>query len=178
MGQNANWYILFTRTGQEEKVEHLLKKQLDNNLFSPFIPMLQTIFKCSGQVKKELKPLFPSYVFIESEVPSMEIIDRTSNIISNSKDIIRFLRYDNPNDIALREHEKNALLRLCNNDRHIESSSGIIVGTRIYIKEGPLMGMESIIKKIDRHKRKAIIELDFFGEIRQIIVSLDIVEKM
>lgn len=172
------WYILFTRTGQEEKAEQLLKSQLDNNIIMPFIPMLQTIFKYSGRVKIELKPLFPGYVFIESEVPSVEIIKMTRNIVTASKDIIRFLHYEDACDIAMREHEKNMLLKLCNDDHYIESSRGIVEGTRVYIKEGPLMGLESIIRKIDRHKRQAIIDLDFMGAIRHISVALEVIEKI
>lgn len=178
MGQSMYWYILFIKTGREEKAEQLLKKQLDSNIFMPFIPMLQTIFKNSGRIRKDLKPLFPGYVFLESEVSSLEIIKNIRKIISASRDIIRFLQYEDTGDIAMREHEKNTLLRLCNADRYVESSNGIIIGTRIYIKEGPLMGMESIIRKIDRHKRQAIIELDFMGAVRQICVALEIIEKI
>ena len=70
------------------------------------------------------------------------------------------------------------LLRLCDDDRYVESSSGIIIGDSVYIKEGPLKGYESIIRKIDRHKRKAIIELEFMGAVRQVAVALEIVEKV
>lgn len=178
MEHNTYWYVLFTRTGQEEKVLQLLRKQLDSDVYMPFIPMLEMILRNSGQIKKELKPLFPSYVFIESEVSSLEIIKDTKRIISASSDIIRFLQYEDTGNIALKEQEKNTLLRLCNNDRYIESSRGIIVGTRVYIKEGPLIGLESIIRKIDRHRRRAIIEFDFMGAMRQTVVSLEIVEKV
>jgi len=144
----------------------------------PFIPMLQTIFRYSGRTKKELKLLFPGYVFIESQLSNLEVIKITRNIISASKDIIRFLKYDDTCDIAMKEHERNMLLRLCNDDRYIESSEGIIVGSQVYIKEGPLKGLESIIRKIDRHKRQAIIELEFMGDVRRITVALEIVEKV
>jgi len=177
MEQNTYWYVLFVRTGREEKVEKLLKRQLDNNIFIPFIPMLETIFRNSGRIKKEQKPLFPGYVFIESEVSSLEIIQETQSIISTSKDIIRFLYYEDTRDIAMKEHERNMLLRLCNDDCCVEASNGIIVGSRVYIKEGPLVGLESIIRKIDRHKRQAIIELNIMGDVRQVRVALDIVEK-
>ena len=34
------------------------------------------------------------------------------------------------------------------------------------------------IKKIDRHKRIAVLEMEFFGAIRQTTVGLEIIEKM
>ncbi len=172
------WYVLFIRTGREANVELLLKKRLDANVFVPFVPMLETLFKISGQVRRELKPLFPGYIFIESEVSGVEFIKRKNSIISASEDIVRFLKYGDTSEFAMREHEKCMLLNLCNDERCIESSVGIIEGNRVYIKEGPLKGMESIVKKIDRHKRRAVINLDFMGEIREINVALEIVEKV
>lgn len=99
-------------------------------------------------------------------------------MIPYSQDIYKILSYGNTNDIAVRESEKIALLRLCDEDYTIKASTGYIVGDKIYIKDGQLKGgVESIIKKIDRHKRKALIELNFLGETRKVFVSLEVVQK-
>lgn len=50
------WYVLFVRTGREYMAEQFLKNRLDTNLFMPFIPMLETLFKISGQIRKEIRP--------------------------------------------------------------------------------------------------------------------------
>lgn len=173
-----DWYILFTKTGSEAKVEKILKKNLDSSMSVPFIPLLETLFRYSGRIKKEIKPLFPGYVFIESELSSVEIINNTRSIISASNDIFCFLKYEDTGDIAMKEQEREMLLRLSNDECCIESSSGIIVGDHVIVKEGALKGMESIIRKIYRHKRRAIIELEFMGALRQISVALEIVEKI
>lgn len=172
------WYVLFVRTGREYMAEQFLKNRLDTNLFMPFIPMLETLFKISGQIRKEIRPLFPGYIFVESAIPSIEFMKKMSRVISTRKEVIRILRYGDSNEIALREDEKNMLLSLCNDDYCIESSRGIMVGDRVYIKEGSLMGKESIIRKINRHKKRAIIEMNFMGDIRQVSVALEIVEKI
>ena len=39
------------------------------------------------------------------------------------------------------------------------------------------MGKEGYIKKVDRHKRKARLELEMFGRMQEIVVGLEIVEK-
>ena len=171
------WYVLFARTCHEQKVERILKRQLDNNIFTPFIPMLELIFKNSRRVKKELKPLFPGYVFIESEVVGHEFLKEIRTSLYTTDDIFRVLRYSNT-EIALRESEKQMLLSLCNNDYCIESSCGFIEGDRVYIIEGPLKGFESIIRKIDRHKRTALIEIEFMGDLRLVHVGLEIIRKI
>lgn len=172
-----NWYVLFVRAGEEQNVERLLKIWLDTDIIMPFIPLNERLFKNSGIIKKELKPLFPGYVFIESELKSHEFIRIISPLIHASSNIIRLLRYSD-SEFSVRETEKQMLLRLYNEDYCIESSSGIMIGDRIYITEGPLIGCESIVKKLNRHKREAWVELDFMGDKRLINVSLQIVQRL
>ena len=171
------WYILFVRTGRERKVEQFLKERLDAEMFVPFVPLLELVFKRSGVVRKEIKPLFPSYVFIESEILCNEFLIRIRPMIYASQDIVKLLRYSDK-EIAMRESEKQILMSLSNDSRCIESSSGIIEGNKIHIIDGPLKGFESIVKKVDRHKRQAWIEIEFMGEKRLISVSLEVVEKV
>lgn len=131
------WYILFVQTGREYKVERFLKERLDSNYFMPFIPLHEMLFKKSGTVRKELKPLFPGYVFVETDLDGKEFIKGTRTIINNSCDIVSLLRYSDT-EIAMKESERQMLLSLCNDKRCIESSSGIIVGDKIHILDGPL----------------------------------------
>ncbi|NLM10169.1 MAG: antiterminator LoaP [Clostridiaceae bacterium] len=171
------WYVLFVRTVQEFKVEQLLKERLDSDLFMPFVPLREIFFKKAGIMKKELKPLFPGYVFVESELSNREFIKKVRTLIYNSRSIFSLLKYSDT-EFAMRESEKQMLLILCNDDRCIESSKGISEGNKIYITDGPLKGRESIVKKVDRHKRRAEIELEIMGDIRCISVSLEIINKV
>ena len=56
-------------------------------------------------------------------------------------------------------------------------SKGLIVNDQVIIREGPLKGNEGLIKKIDRHKRRAYLELEMFGRTVETQVGLEIVEK-
>lgn len=171
------WYILYVRSGREYKVEQFLKKSLYSEMFAPFVPLNELVFKRSGVVKKEIKPLFPSYVFVESELLSHEFKTRIRPILYASQDIVKLLSYSDE-EIAMRESEKQMLMSLFNGSRCIEISSGIKEGNKIHIINGPLEGFESVVKKIDRHKRQAWVEMEFMGEKRLISVSLEIIEQM
>jgi transcription antitermination factor NusG len=57
-------------------------------------------------------------------------------------------------------------------------SIGIVIGDKIRIKSGLLIGMESMIKKIDRHGRNATIELNLLVDIRNVTVALEITAKI
>ena len=61
---------------------------------------------------------------------------------------------------------------------NVAMSVGVMEGDRIIVKEGPLVGMEGKIKKIDRHKRMAILEVELVNRVSEMKVGLEIVEKM
>lgn len=164
----------------ERGAKNMWRNYLKKNSYSdyaPFIPLLETIFRMSGTVKKELNVLFPSYVFIESPMPSQEFLEGAEAIRRASRDIIRILRYSDT-EIAMRDSEKDMLMKLCNDDYCIETSKGIMEKDRIHVLHGPLKGLESIVRKVNRHKRKAWIEIEFMGEVRLVSVSLEIIQKI
>ena len=57
-------------------------------------------------------------------------------------------------------------------------SVGVIEKDKVKIQEGPLVGMEGLIKKIDRHKRQAVLEMEMFGRKVEMKVGVEIVEKI
>ena len=59
----------------------------------------------------------------------------------------------------------------------MKMSEGIIEGDQIIVTRGPLCGKEGLIQKIDRHKRKAWLEMKMFGREQRVEVGLEIVEK-
>ena len=122
--------------------------------------------------------MFPGYVFAESDLGSIEFLQRIHHFIRASKDIIRILRYGNSDEIAVREEERTTLLRFCNDDYCIESSMGFIEGDKFYIESGPMVGMESVIKEINRKKMEASFELEFMGNITQFTVGLELLKKI
>jgi len=95
-----------------------------------------------------------------------------------SPSIFKLLGNQSMDYMKLSEDEKNYLLSFYDDKYIVEESKGFIVGDKIVINSGALKGKESIIKKIDRHKRCAEIEMVWFGELRRISVALEIVSKI
>lgn len=79
--------------------------------------------------------------------------------------------------IPLSGEEVSFLLRMGNEEQLVEMSTGMIEKDRVQILSGPLMGMESSIRRIDRHKRKAYLEVQLFGRTVETQVGLEIVAK-
>ena len=59
----------------------------------------------------------------------------------------------------------------------IEMSEGVIEGDQVRITKGPLRHHEGWIKKINRHKRLAYLEIEMFGRTLEAKVGLGIVRK-
>ncbi|MDD2260706.1 MAG: antiterminator LoaP [Clostridia bacterium] len=172
------WYIFFALTGREQQIANKINQHFDNEAFTAFIPMLEVLFRNSGKVHKEMKIMFPGYVFIESGLCSAEFLQHTSYIVRTSKDVIKILRYGDSDEIAVREVERTSLMCLCNDNHCIETSVGFAEGDRIYIEKGPLEGRESMIRKINRHKMKALIDLEIMGGLRQVAIGLEVLKKI
>ena len=59
----------------------------------------------------------------------------------------------------------------------IRVSYGNITDGVVQIKSGALVGMEDLIKKINRNRKHALIELTVMGNTQQIGVAVDIASK-
>ena len=79
--------------------------------------------------------------------------------------------------VPLTEEEVDFLTSFGGDDQVVPISEGIIENSKVIVMSGPLAGKEGYIKKIDRHKRKAYLELPMFGRIQRIQVGLEIVSK-
>ena len=70
------------------------------------------------------------------------------------------------------------LLRFAGDEELVKMSQGMIIGDKVVILSGPLKGMESTIQRIDRHKRKAWLNLEMFGRQQLVEVGVEIVKKV
>ena len=80
--------------------------------------------------------------------------------------------------IALTQNEIDFLLRFAGDEELVKMSQGMIIGDKVVILSGPLKGMESTIQRIDRHKRKAWLNLEMFGRQQLVEVGVEIVKKV
>lgn len=90
---------------------------------------------------------------------------------------VRLLERDHIGTQSIYPHERSFIESFTNNQHIIETSTGFIEGDKIIITEGPLVGHESQIKRIDRHKKIAELDISMFGQIRKIKVSCEILTK-
>ena len=175
MEVQTNWYVLFVMGGKEKAIRDFINEKYES--VHAFIPVIEIIHTKQGEEYVVEKPMFPSYLFIESELQQKEFQKLVQNARQMKSGIIKELKYDEEIS-ALREYEREYLEGLLNDEHRLTRSIGYLEQDEVVITEGPLKGYESHITRIDRHKKKAILNLDILSKETKITVSLEIIKKI
>ena len=166
------WYVIQVRTGTEEDIQTQCAKLIGSEaLERSFIPYSEQMKRYHGQWHKEKKPLFPGYVFLIS--PDKE------QLFLQLKQVMGLTKLLGTGDeiVPLTEEEIRFLLEFGSEEQIVAMSEGIIENDQVLITRGPLKGREGLIKRIDRHKRRAYLEIGMFGRTLKTQVGLEIIRK-
>ncbi len=166
------WYVVQVFTGTEQNICRQAEKAIPTDILQRiFIPHYEEKRRISGEWKLLQKILFPGYVFV--------VTDHIDELWLQLKKVIGLTRLIGAGEdiIPLTEEEVEFLLNFGKEEQIVKMSLVIIENDRVHITDGPLMGMEGSIRKIDRHKRKAWVEVQMFGRKQVVQVGVEIVRK-
>jgi transcriptional antiterminator NusG len=105
-------------------------------------------------------------------------LNKKSESLSSSYPLIYLLHYgDYKKNIAMHERGHIFFERLLNVNYCIVGSKSVIVENELRITEGSLIGLECQIGKINRHQRKAYLNVEFANKLREVRLTLEITEK-
>lgn len=166
------WYVVQVQTGNEIQTKdicnHLIEREL---LLECFIPQYEKMKRYQGAWHKEKAILFPGYMFVKTN--DIELLFLT---LRNVPKLTKVLGIGNEL-VPIHLEEKQFLEKILNEKYIVEVSKGYIIGEQIYITDGPMKHFTGTIKKIDRHKRIAIIELEMFGRKIEASLGLEVIGK-
>ena len=167
------WYVVQVRTGTEEQIRLQCEKKIsDAGMEQCFIPCYEEKKKINGMWSVQKKILFPGYLFIVS--------GDLTRLHRELKGVIGLTKLLGTGDeiVPLKPEEIEFLRQFGGEDQVVEMSEGIIENDQVIVCSGPLKGMEGYIRRIDRHKRKAYLEIPMFGHIQKVQVGLEVVAKV
>jgi len=130
--------------------------------------------KKSGKVKIATSAVFPGYIFIEAE--SKEQIQEYQWDFRRTKGFFRFLM-SNQDITPLKDRDLELVLHFINNSGSISGKSKVYFNenSRIVVVEGPLLGLEGRIVKVDRRKGRAKIMLDLYNDSFTIDLGFEVI---
>lgn len=169
------WYVAQVGSGQEAAVRDMCRQMVDSTILQDcFFPEYETMRKIQGEWQSVRRKLFPGYLFLVTEsLPSL--LMQLKNVPAN----VRLLGQGSiEGEITpLSKEEKDWIVAFMDETHCVRMSEAVIEGDVIFITRGPLLGREAIIKKIDRHKRRAQIEISMFGRTSMATIGLEVIKK-
>lgn len=130
----------------------------------------QTLRKSQGAWRMETEVMFPGYVFVaandvEALQERLRLSTQFAHLLGADKRVF-----------SLRPQEAAFVRDFGGANHTVAFSRGVIENGRTVIGEGPLRGRAHLIKKIDRHKRVAYLDLGLLDQ-PQVRVGLEITSK-
>ena len=115
--------------------------------------------------------LLPGYVFLFSPEDTAE-----SQLHERVTDMYKFLEYeDGIRDLCNEDYDY--AMWIYNNHGSIAPSRILADGTVIRVIDGPLLDCHGKIVRLDKHKRRVLVEFDFDGSKRVISLSADVCDE-
>ncbi|NBI70629.1 hypothetical protein D3Z50_06075 [Clostridiaceae bacterium] len=148
------WYLLACEPGREERLKDSCKKRLPEPVLEDaFLFSYERMKKYLGQWHVDTCRMFPGYVFLQSGCP--ELLQEA---------VSHYLRFFGALDsgqrlVSVETEVERRIRSLCGEHRHMALSHGSLLDGRFIAEEGPLAGRESLIAKVDLHKRVAVLDL-------------------
>ena len=149
------WYVLYTKSRHEFKVNHLLR---DKN-FNTYLPLKEEFRQWHDRIKQISSPLFPGYLFINCTMNKYEYYE-----ILNCRGIVSVVGNKWPNFSTISENKIKSIRIALNNKLTVNVLNGIQKNDLIRIRSGPLKGIEGRLKRKNEKKFLLYIELETLNQ--------------
>ncbi|MCX8013475.1 MAG: hypothetical protein N3A02_04185, partial [Rectinema sp.] len=136
--------------------------------------MKKMYIRRAGKTKLEDMPLFPGYIFFE--YPDDTIPPELLHLMRRTKYFMRFLPC-NENPRPLDYHDQEIIRHFINFGSLIPPSLVTFdENQRIRVVQGPLQGIEGLIVKVDRRKRRAKVRLTLADSVVLLDLAFEVME--
>ena len=161
----ANWYVVHTYSGYENKVKANIEKTIENRnlqeeILEVRVPMQDVMEMKNGARKTVQKKMFPGYVLI-----NMVMNDDTWYVVRNTRGVTGFVG-PGSKPVPLTEAEMKPLGIKVDN---ITIDFG--EGDTIVVVAGAWKNTVGVVQKIDFNKQTATINVDMFGRDTPVEIS-------
>lgn len=168
----ANWYVVHTYSGYENKVKADIEKTIENRnlqeeILEVRVPMQEVVEMKNGARKTVQKKMFPSYVLI-----NMVMNDETWYVVRNTRGVTGFVG-PGSKPVPLTEAEMKPLGIKSEN-----VSIDFAEGDTIVVVGGAWKDTVGAVQRIDYGKQTATINVELFGRETPVEIGFEEVRKM
>ena len=164
----ANWYVVHTYSGYENKVKVDIEKTIENRklqdqILEVSVPMQDMIEVKTGVNKQVAKKMFHGYVLI-----NMVMNDDTWYVVRNTRGVTGFVG-PGSKPVPLTEEEMASL-----GFKAVGVAVDFVVGDAVVVTAGAWKDTVGVIKSINEAKQTLTINVEMFG--RETPVELSFAE--
>ena len=168
----ANWYVVHTYSGYENKVKANIEKTIENRhleeeILEVRVPMQDVMELKNGARKTVQKKMFPGYVLI-----NMIMNDDTWYVVRNTRGVTGFVG-PGSKPVPLSEAEMKPLGIKTEN-----ISVDFAEGDTIAVVAGVWKDTVGVVQRMDFGKQTATINVELFGRETPVEISFAEVRKM
>lgn len=163
----CSWYVVQCQPTKERQAAVALHDQFQVNVYVPQL-------KRRGRGKQRGTPLFPSYVFVQTDlrvVPPSKI-----NATQGVQGVVVFDQQPQPIPAAMIEAIRQRVDQL--NEQGGFPQHQFRPGDPITITRGPLRGLDAIFEGPMKANERIRVLIDFLGQLRKVDVPVDAVEPL
>ena len=170
--KEANWYVIHTYSGYENKVKTDLEKTIKNReledfFFNIVVPMEEQVEIKDGKRKTNLKKVFPGYVLIK-----MIVTEESWYIVRNTRGVTGFVG-SGTDPIPLTETE----IRNMGFD-DVPVNVDYDINDTVQVINGPLEGFVGAVQEINQEKQKVKVLVSMFGRETPVELEFAQVQKV
>ena len=172
--QSAQWFVVHTYSGYENKVKDNLEKAAENNRMQHLIQEVAVPVEEVAEIKNGKRVItqhktFPGYVLVK-----MIITSESWYVVRNTRGVTGFVGPESK-PVALTDEEVDLML----NSRPQAEACKLVVGEEIRILSGPLENFTGVIESIDLLRSKLQVKVKMFlGREMQVEIDIDQAEKL
>ena len=168
----ANWYVVHTYSGYENKVKANIEKTIENRhledqILEVRVPMQDVVEMRNGAKKQVSKKLFPGYVLI-----NMVMNDDTWYVVRNTRGVTGFVG-PGSKPVPLTAEEMLPL-GISNENVVIDFA----VGDSVVVIGGVWKDTVGMIQSINENKQCVTINVDLFGRETPVEISFAEIRKL
>ena len=167
----ANWYVVHTYSGYENKVKADIEKTIENRnlqdvILEVRVPMQEVVEMKNGAKKSVSKKMFPGYVLI-----NMVMNDDTWYVVRNTRGVTGFVG-PGSKPVPLTEMEMKPLgIKTANVEVDFEE------GDMVTVTGGVWKDTVGVIQTMNHNKQIVTINVELFGRETPVEVSFADVKK-
>ena len=168
----ANWYVVHTYSGYENKVKANIEKTIENRglqdeILEVRVPMEDVVEVKNGAKKVSQKKLFPGYVMI-----NMVMNDDTWYVVRNTRGVTGFVG-PGSKPVPLTEAEMKPL-----GIKKNQVSVDFAEGDMIVVLAGAWKDTVGAVQKMDHQKGTVTINVELFGRETPVEISFEEVRRV